>query len=79
MDKSQLRKAADISDDVKQKLARLYEHLHAHGMPQQIFLDGLKSAGYLVSASDLDRWVAIAKSNRAISQQQESRTAPRLN
>jgi len=58
MSESFLGTAADIPDEFKTVLARLYEFLHAHEVTRDLFLSALKSAGFSIAPSTLDRWVA---------------------
>ena len=57
MDHDLQKKAADIPDEFKTTLAKLYEFLHKKGVTRALFLEGLKNGGYSVDPSTLDRWV----------------------
>ncbi len=58
MDESASSSASDIPDEFKTPLARLYKALHGHGIGSPLFRQCLEEAGYSVSRSQLDRWVA---------------------
>src|SRR5476651_1182183 len=49
--------AADIPDEAKTVLARLYQEQHANGKTRRDFAGDLRAAGYDVSERQLDRWV----------------------
>jgi len=50
--------AANISDDAKTMIARLYQVQHTKGKLRREFVAEMKQAGYKFSESQLDRWVA---------------------
>ena len=57
--------AADISDDAKGMIARLYQVQHAKGKLRREFVAEMKQAGYQFSESQLDRWVARINMGKA--------------
>jgi hypothetical protein len=79
MDESSLGVAADIPDEFKTILAALYKALHKNGVTREIFLSSLKTAGFSIASSTLDRWVAqLDTIGSAISQNKESGNDPLL-
>ena len=79
MDDFSLGTAADIPDEFKTILARLYKDLHKNGVSRDLFLSSLKTAGYTVGTSSLGRWVARSDTlGSAISQDKDSGNLPRL-
>ena len=79
MDQSSSGKAADIPDDFKTPLARLYKALHENGVERQLFLSCLETAGFTVAPSTLGRWVArLDTIGNVISQNEESGNEPAL-
>ena len=57
--------AADISDDAKSMIARLYQVQHAKGKLRREFVAEMNQAGYQFSESQLDRWVARINMGKA--------------
>jgi len=79
MEELSLGTAADIPDDFKTILARLYMALHKNGVSRQLFIASLKSAGYSVDPSTLERWIVKTDSTgSAISKDKESGSEPWL-
>ena len=73
------KSAADIPDEFKTTLAKLYEFLHENGVTRALFLEGLKYGGYSVGTRTLDRWVHDANTRgTAILEFKESGGIPRL-
>lgn len=79
-DPSPSNSAADIPDDFKTPLARLYKHLHANNVSRALFLEGLTFAGFSVSSRQLDRWVdRIESAGSAIKENKATGAIPLLN
>jgi len=79
MDEPSLGTAKDIPDGFKTVLAQQYDFLHAQGVTRQIYLNALKSAGFTVTASTLERWVRLTNTTgSAISQSKETGASPSL-
>ena len=57
--------AANISDDAKTMIARLYQVQHAQGKLRREFVADMGQAGYSFSESQLDRWVARINAGEA--------------
>jgi hypothetical protein len=79
MDPSSRNSAADIPDEFKTHLARLYGTLHGRGVSRKTFLECENEAGYFYSSSTLDRWVArLDTIGSAIMENKESGNLPSL-
>lgn len=79
MELSKSPSAADIPDEFKTTLARLYKALHENGVARSLFVACLKTAGQSVSPSQLDRWVArLGTLNSVIKEEKESGAIPHL-
>ncbi len=61
MNKSKNYAAANISDDAKTIIAKLYQVQHAKGKLRRDFVADMNKAGYKLSESQLDRWAARIK------------------
>lgn len=71
--------AAEISDNVKSILARLYKVQHAKGKERGEFVNDLSEAGLQVSERQLDRWVArITSGDEAINPDKLTGALPSL-
>lgn len=71
--------AAEISDNVKSILARLYKVQHAKGKGRGEFVNDLSEAGLQISERQLDRWVArITSGDEAINPDKLTGALPSL-
>ena len=65
MNQKRVYAAANISDDAKTMIARLYQVQHAQGKLRREFVADMGQAGYSFSESQLDRWVARINAGEA--------------
>lgn len=79
MDPLPSKSAADIPDDFKTPLAKIYRALHKNGVTRTQFVNALEDANFSVSGSQLDRWVVnIDKIGGAIKENKISGALPSL-
>ena len=65
--------AANVPDEFKTPLAKIYNALHSRGISNSTYIECLKSADFVVSPSQLNRWVAnIGKTGSAINENKQS-------
>lgn len=65
--------AANVPDEFKTPLAKIYNALHSRGISNNTYIECLKTADIIVSPSQLNRWVAnIGKTGSAISGNKQS-------
>ncbi len=79
MDKKSLKSAAEMPDELKTPVAKIYEALHDRGVSRADFIESLESAGFSIPPRQLDRWVEKTKTTgSAIMENKESGGPPRL-
>lgn len=79
MKPSSIYQAAEIPDEFKTYIGRLYNVMHGNGKPRQEFVNEFSEAGLTFSTRQLDRWAASARANEsAISPSKVTGAAPAL-
>lgn len=79
MEKKLLKSAAEMPDELKTPIAKIYKALHDRGVTREIFVESLETAGFSIPPRQLDRWVEKTKNTgSAIKESKETGASARL-